>query len=317
MAADPPNPYAPGRALAEEPGAGRAGRPSRWLAMVATLLCLQPFAGLGLYVLGRTRRLLFWVVPSTVACTLMLVAVWMVKPTLFLIAAGATVLLMLGSLADTIVAAPSVSAPTFRRALVTVLIIFVAERAGFLGVKRWLVEAFSIPSGAMAPSLLVGDHIMVKKKTSTIQRGDIVVFRYPPDPEIMYVKRIVAVAGDMLAIRSDTVFVNSAALPQSASPEKCPRLGENQADVDCRLAQESTGLRSYAIMVEGDFNTDLSPITVPAGHVFVLGDNRHNSKDSRAWGPLPETDLTGLAVFVYWSQGQAGEIRWDRIGQRL
>jgi signal peptidase I len=315
MTVEPPNPYAPGRALAQKPGSGHAGRPARWLAIVATLLCLQPFAGAGLYVLGRTRRILFWSVPSTVAYVVMLAGVWTVKPTLFAIGVGAMGLLILGSLVDTIVVAPAAWTPTFQRALVTLLIVFAAERAGLHVVKRTVAEAFSIPSGAMMPSLLVGDHIMVKKDTSSAGRGDMVVFRYPPDPKVTFIKRVLAVAGDTIEIRADAVFVNGAALSQSASSEKCPESGANPAD--CRLVQESTGLRSYAIMIEGSFDADLSPITVPPGHVFVLGDNRHNSKDSRVWGPLPEKDLLGLAMFVYWSQSQAGQIRWDRFGRRL
>jgi signal peptidase I len=317
MAVDPPNPYAPSLAVAEEGDAAAAARPARWLAILATLACMQPLAGLGLLVLGRRRRFLFWCLLASTAYGLMLAAVWTVKPTLFLFAFGAVVSLGLASLVDTIIATPSTalpspsSAPTFRRALVTVLIVFVAERAGLHAVKRWVVEAFNIPSGAMVPTLLVGDHVMVKKHVEAAQRGDIVVYRYPPEPSVLYIKRILAVAGDTIEFRSHRVFVNGVPLATSPSSEKCPAHDERPPEPGCRRLAESSGPRSYTIMLAEDFLDDFPPLVVPPGHVFVVGDNRHNSKDSRVFGPVPTANLVGSATFIYWSKSL------DRVGQRL
>jgi signal peptidase I len=317
VAIDPPNPYAPSLAVAREGDGVVAARPARWLAVLATLLCFQPLAGLGLLVLGRKRRFLYWCLPATAAYGLMLGAVWTVKPSLFLVAFVAAVSLGLASLVDTIVAKPSTAlpapspAPTFRRALVTVLIVFVAERAGLYAVKRWVVEAFNIPSGAMVPTLLVGDHIMVRKQVGAIQRGDLVVYRDQRDPSVSYIKRILAVAGDTIEFRSDTILVNGVPLPTLPRSEKCPTYDERPPEPGCRLVAESIGPRSYTIMLAENFEQNPFEKVVPSGHVFVVGDNRHNSMDSRFTGPVPEANLVGSATFIYWSRDL------DRLGRRL
>jgi signal peptidase I len=150
---------------------------------------------------------------------------------------------------DTILATPSTTlptpapAPTFRRALVTVLVIFVAGRAGLHVVKRWVVEGFNLPSSSMAPTLLVGDRIMVRKQVGSIQRGDIVVHRYPPEPSVLYVKRILAVAGETIEFRSDGVVLNGVPLPTSPSSEECPPKDELPPEPGCRLLVEGIGPR--------------------------------------------------------------------------
>jgi len=171
MADEPLNPYTPSRAAEMAPETAPQGRASGILAVVASLLCAQPFAGLGLYVLGRKRRFLAWAVPATLAEVLMIVGAWTGLSTLFLVALGAILLLVLGSFVDTLMARSSSAAPSFRRALVTVLLVFVGGRAALYGVKQWLVEGFSIPSAAMVRSLLVGDHVMVKKKVDDVRLG--------------------------------------------------------------------------------------------------------------------------------------------------
>jgi signal peptidase I len=202
-------------------------------------------------------------------------------------------------------------APTFRRALVTVLIIFVAGRAGLHAIKRWVVEGFNLPSGSMAPTLLVGDRIMVKKQVGSKKRGDIVVYRYPPEPSVLHVKRILAVADDTIEFRSDEVIVNGVLLPASPSSEECPLYNERPPEPGCRLLVEGNGQRSYTIMLVGDFGLNPFQKMVPPGHVFVVGDNRHNSRDSRVSGPVPEANLVGTATFIYWSMDL------DRLGLRL
>jgi signal peptidase I len=315
MADEPLNPYTPSRAAEMAPETAPQGRASGILAVVASLLCAQPFAGLGLYVLGRKRRFLAWAVPATLAEVLMIVGAWTGLSTLFLVALGAILLLVLGSFVDTLMARSSSAAPSFRRALVTVLLVFVGGRAALYGVKQWLVEGFSIPSAAMVRSLLVGDHVMVKKKVDDVRRGDMVVFRYPPDPSITFIKRIVALGGDTVEIRSNAVVVNGVALPQSPRSEACPPSNDTQGD--CRVLEERGDAHLYTIMLDGPFSSDFHLVEVPPGHVFVMGDNRNNSKDSRVWGFLPVGNLIGVPTLVYFSLSPGGDMRWDRVGRRL
>jgi len=311
-----PNPYAPGRATDEAPPNAPPGRASSWLAVLATLICLQPLAGVGLYVLGRHKRFAMWTIPSILAETAMIVAAWNAWSWLFVVAGILMIPLVIGSLVDTFVASSSIAAPPFRRALVTVLAIFVCERAALYGVRNWLIESFSIPSAAMAPTLLAGDRIMVKKKVGDIRRGDIVVFRYPPQPSINFIKRVMALAGDTIEVRANDVFVNGIALTQSPSAEACPRLKARLPAEECRVIHEQSGGRTHDIILEGLFNSDMAAIKVPAANVFVMGDNRNNSKDSRVWGFVPAENLIGTAAFIWLSLGPDGA-HLDRVGQHL
>jgi signal peptidase I len=287
------------------------------VAVVAAILCAQPFTGLGLWVLGRKRRFLTWLVPSLLAEVLLVVAVWFVLPRLVVLASVGLIAIALGSIIDTLVARSSGAAPSTTRALVTVLAAFVFGQAALLGVKQWLVESFSIPSATMQPTLLVGDHVMVRKRVRDIRRGDMVVFRYPPEPTIHFIKRVVAMPGDTVEIRSNVVRVNGIAWPQTPLAQACPKGSDGQPSSDCQVLEELAGDLSHTIMLEGPYDSDSNPVTVPPGHVFVLGDNRHNSRDSRAWGFVPVQNLMGVPTVTFFSQSPAGEIRWDRIGRAL
>ena len=256
-----------------------------------------------------------WTIPAIIAETAMIVAAWNAWSGLFVVAGILMIPLVIGSLVDTFVASSSIAAPPFRRALVTVLAIFVCERAALYGVRNWLIESFAIPSAAMAPTLLAGDRIMVKKKVGDIRRGDIVVFRYPPQPSINFIKRVMALAGDTIEVRANDVFVNGIALTQSPSAEACPRLKARLPAEECRVIHEQSGGRTHDIILEGLFNSDMAAIKVPAANVFVMGDNRNNSKDSRVWGFVPAENLIGTAPFIYLSLSPDGA-PWDRIGRR-
>jgi signal peptidase I len=238
-------------------------------------------------------------------------------PRLLLVALVGGLAVAVASLIDTFGATASTAAPPLGRALVTLLVVFVGVGSGSYGVKRWLVESFSIPTATMQPTLLVGDHVMVKKSVRDIQRGDMVAFRYPPDPSVHFLKRIVAMAGDTVELRSNVVRVNGIALPQTPLSQACPRATHGETSSDCRVLEERAGDRSYTIMLDGASDSDSNPVTVPPGHVFVLGDNRNNSRDSRVWGFLPVQNLTGVPTLTFFSLSPAGEVRWDRIGHAL
>ena len=160
-------------------------------------------------------------------------------------------------------------------------------------IRTFVVQAFKIPSGSMLNTLLVGDHILVNKfiyRFKDPQRGDIVVFKFPKDEEKDFIKRVIGMPGDKIQIKNNQVFIND-------KPVKEP----------------------YAIY-EGypSSKINFGPVTVPKGKLFVMGDNRYNSYDSREWGFLDEKELVGEAFIIYWSwNGKNHSIRWKRFGKLL
>lgn len=188
-----------------------------------------------------------------------------------------------------------------------------------LFIRTFIIQAFKIPSGSMLQTLLIGDHILVSKfiygiknpftgtvlvPIKTPKRGDIVVFKFPKDPKLDYIKRVVATAGDTVEIRDKKVFING------VSPEK--HYGEFK-DPHILPATESP-------------RDNFGPITVPEGDIFVMGDNRDNSYDSRFWGFVNLKAVKGKAFIIYWSWdvdkdllswNRFSSIRWSRIGDIL
>lgn len=181
---------------------------------------------------------------------------------------------------------------------------------GFLGplvavfVLRWLlIEPYVIPSGSMIPTLWIHDHIMVNKlaygvhvpmskawilQWSTPQKNDIVVFRFPENPEVFYVKRVVATAGDALEIRNGEMWVNGEKIPQEPL----------DTDEEGFMHYQEPGRRvRYLNHDESNFQH----VTVPENHFFVIGDNRDQSNDSRYWGPVPIENVIGKASFIWLS----------------
>jgi signal peptidase I len=176
-----------------------------------------------------------------------------------------------------------------------------------LVIRTFLVQAFKIPSGSMLPTLEVGDHILVNKFTygirlpllgtrllelGTPRRGDVVIFVYPVDPTKDFIKRVVGVAGDVVHIRNKRVYVND----------------EVWDDPHAYFADGGTN-------VGGMPRDTYGPVTVPAGQLFVMGDNRDRSYDSRFWGFVDRDDVKGKAFLIYWSWDGADRwVRWERVG---
>jgi len=160
-------------------------------------------------------------------------------------------------------------------------------------IRTFIVQAFKIPSESMVDTLLVGDHLLVNKLVynfEPIQRGDIVVFRYPLDPNRDFVKRVVGLPGETIEMRQTTVYVNGAPLTESY-----------------------TRYEDYA-----GYRHGFGPFTVPEGAVFMMGDNRDNSQDSRVWGPLPVENIRGKAFVIHWSWKDEGwGVRWNRVARLL
>ncbi len=165
-----------------------------------------------------------------------------------------------------------------------------------LFVRTWVVQAFKIPTGSMENNLLIGDHLLVNKfvfgptgalgrallPVRDITRGDIVVFKYPEEPERDFIKRVIGLPGDTIELRAKKVHVNGQPLDEPYVHFLTP--ASDLSEVTSMDVRERYG-----------------PVTVPSDQYFVMGDNRDNSQDSRYWGFLPRNYVKGKAMMIYWS----------------
>jgi signal peptidase I len=192
-----------------------------------------------------------------------------------------------------------------------------------LFIRTFVVQAFKIPTGSMEQNLLIGDHLLVNKfvfgptlgrvekmllPIADIRRLDVIVFKYPEDPERDFIKRVIGLPGDTIELRNKRVYVNGRRLdePYVYYLDDPPPLPEEMS-----LSNDVAG-------VSGDPRVQYGPVTVPPGHYFAMGDNRDNSQDSRYWGFLPRENVKGKALVIYWSyEAESGNIlsatRWSRI----
>ena len=198
-----------------------------------------------------------------------------------------------------------------------------------LVVRSFAVEPFRIPSGSMIPTLKIGDFILVNKFTYGLrlpvlhtevvdfgepERGDIIVFRYPEDPDVDYIKRVVGVPGDRIAYRDKVLYINGERAQQESLGTYVGE-GAGAAMTGASLRREElAGLNHRILVMENGYRRDFE-YTVPPKQYFVMGDNRDNSKDSRYWGTVPEANLVGKAMVVWMNwDSAAGGVGWDRIG---
>lgn len=199
-------------------------------------------------------------------------------------------------------------------------------------LRSFLIEPFRIPSGSMMPTLLVGDFILVNKYRYGIrlpvlnkkvyeldepERGDVVVFRFPKDPGVDYIKRVVGVPGDHVVYRDKTLFINGekiAQIPQGNYIGMGSGLSMSGADL---RREDLTGVK-HDILVVPKIRGVNSDVVVPEGHYFVMGDNRDNSNDSRYWGFVPEENLVGKAFMIWMNWDSAADgVGWGRIGDSI
>jgi signal peptidase I len=199
-------------------------------------------------------------------------------------------------------------------------------------LRSFLVEPFRIPSGSMMPTLLVGDFILVNKFTYGIRlpvlhhkiielnepkRGDIVVFRYPKDPSVDYIKRVIGLPGDRVAYYQKKLYINDQPINQVPLGAYQGTREEDSSDNIEHLLENLTTVEHSILVNQGQPSLE-GVYTVPAGHYFVMGDNRDNSNDSRYWGTVPEANLVGKAFFIWMSWDlQQGGIVFNRIGTVL
>ncbi len=178
-----------------------------------------------------------------------------------------------------------------------------------LFIRTFIVQAFKIPSGSMEDTLLIGDHILVNKFIYGIrmpftnkalvpvaepERGDIVVFKFPQDPKMDFIKRVVGIPGDTVECRNKVVYVN----------------GEPETS--------TYAVHKDAFVLRNNPRDNFGPIKVPADSLFVMGDNRDRSNDSRFWNFVNYSELRGKAFMIYWSWNKDDfAVRWRRIGSMI
>jgi signal peptidase I len=231
-------------------------------------------------------------------------------------------------------------------------------------LRSFVYEPFRIPSASMMPTMLAGDFILVEKfsyslrdplwrkqllDTGTAKRGDIAVFKYPPQDQIDFIKRIIGVPGDRIIYRNKTIYLEPACVAEQAEcPQQLQVVARDVAEQDSidfngasplLRYREQLGEVSHEILIDPsafarerfyyqqtDRRTQADEWIVPEGHYFFMGDNRDNSEDSRFWGFVPEQNLVGRAVFIWMSfemdrpanswlpQWVPTGVRWHRLG---
>jgi len=203
-------------------------------------------------------------------------------------------------------------------------------------IRTDFVEAFRIPSGAMVPTLAVGDHLLVDKfiygpripfMDSRIfmgkvpKRGEVIVFKYPEDESRNFIKRVIGLPGDKIEIKHGTLFINEQPVPvtEIGSHVEQRQIGDQTHDVKTKLMEEQFGTVKHGIQYLHDQSGyNFGPVQVPNESVFVMGDNRDNSQDSRFWGFVKFNKILGKALFIYWSWDSVYQnVRWDRIGKSI
>jgi signal peptidase I len=178
-------------------------------------------------------------------------------------------------------------------------------------IRSFIIQAFKIPSGSMEPTLLIGDHILVNKFIYGItipfthkkllqwekpQREDVIVFIYPVDESKDFIKRVIGVGGDRIEIKQKKIYIN----------------GQLFSDSHAHYQESNPSSSSV------QFRDNLGPIVVPENALFVMGDNRDRSYDSRFWGFVTLDHVKGKAFIIYWSWGSfLRDIRWSRIGKLI
>jgi signal peptidase I len=205
------------------------------------------------------------------------------------------------------------------------------------GIRWAIVEPFVIPSGSMIPNLLINDHILVKKfilglkvpfadhwlvRWGNLKRGDIVVFKFPENPEIYYIKRLIGLPGDKVEVRDGRISVNGEAWNLEAIPGE-----EGETGFNYFTEQIPGHPHTVRFFVERSENLPVSSYTVPEGHFFFMGDNRDQSSDGRVWGMVKADYLVGKAWAVWLSCENTlpsmsyvcdpSQIRWNRLFKQL
>jgi signal peptidase I len=213
-----------------------------------------------------------------------------------------------------------------------------------LFLMTFITQAVQVPTGSMQNNIYIGDHFFVNKfifgrttpvigkllPTREIKRGDIIVFKFPSDPKVNYVKRVIGLPGDTVEVKGTSVFVNGKELPEQ---HVTINIKSNQSTAQPELKTDAAPTSAtYKVYLDEDANRDVpqgeyavnGPVTVPADSYFAMGDSRDNSLDSRFWGFVPRSNIIGHALYVYWSYNpsdpdreRSGNPVWDILRHSL
>src|SRR5438094_5031230 len=182
-----------------------------------------------------------------------------------------------------------------------------------LFIRTFVVQAFKIPTGSMEENLLIGDHLLVNKfifgpvsselerkimPIGTIKRSDVIVFKYPVEPERDFIKRVIGLPGETVEVKEKKVYINGTMLDEPY----------------VHFLQPPTTNSEFHEVTSFDVRERYGPVTVPPNQYFMMGDNRDNSEDSRYWGFLPRENIKGKALFIYWSYDAEGETYLQSAG---
>lgn len=275
-----------------------------WIAGLLTILII----GLGHLYSGRVQKGVFLYIGQYVALMVCVILI-LIFPSLLVLAACVVlgVAYFIYSIVDSVLCAkgtkPTYHLKKYNRWYVYLGIFFVCsfivQPAVSHTIKTYWAQAYKIPSGAMKPTLMPGDHILVRKGLAVkdgVQKGDIVVFPYPEDPSKSFIKRVIGLGGQRIEVKEKNVIINNEIIGE---PYKI--------HMDSRDIPEHHSTRD-----------NMPSVVIPDDSVFLMGDNRDNSHDSRFWGTVKKSSIAGKAAVVYWSwDKESFKIRWDRIGQTV
>jgi signal peptidase I len=244
------------------------------------------------WVAGRIRRALVWdaLLFITLVCVVY-VPIW------------AIVGLLVAQMIDAALIAPRRERGTGMYAVGMLIAICIGVLVQVSLRTAW-VEAFKMPSGSMIPTLPVGDHLWVAKRARTPARGDVIVFRLPTQPNLDFIKRVIAVGGDTIELRDEELLLNGKPIARTHVDGPCQY--EDVSDSvretrTCDAWDETLDGRTWRVVFDGNRTPrSFPPVTVPAGQYYVLGDNRDNSHDSRFWGTVPADHVKGTARTIWW-----------------
>jgi len=200
-------------------------------------------------------------------------------------------------------------------------------------LRGFLVEPFRIPSGSMEPTLRIGDFILVNKYIYGLRlpvwnkkilaihepkRGDVMVFRFPGDPSIDYIKRVVGLPGDHIVYGDKKLYINGKPMEQSSDGQFVYSEGSDH-NIPSRKVRENLDGVTHDILLSDSPDQMPMEFTVPQGQYFVMGDNRDRSNDSRYWGTVPEQNIVGKAFLIWfsWDFADDGGVLWRRIGHSI
>ena len=200
---------------------------------------------------------------------------------------------------------------------------------GLIIFRSYFVRAVKVPTGAMANTIVPGDHLFTKRLWGELKRGDIIIFAYPEQPSIRYVSRVVGLPGESIHVQDTSVYVNGQPIPEQRVFVKYPY--DYEFGVLDEISTEGSGpyrvfyfKRGEEVMptvgVEMKFGV-AEPFQIPPGQYFVMGDNRDNSLDSRFKGTVPRELIWGKPTMIYWSshadQSHQEQVKWERIGKEV